>query len=66
MVVTEYYMTRPDGVKLNKTYSDQGFYIEQVGTGALYDVAIDPARLKRKYTETDIPIPEEADESVTA
>ena len=59
MVITEYYMTRPDGVVLNRTYSDAGMMIEQVGTGARYSEAIDPADSGRTYIETDEPIPEE-------
>ena len=57
-VKTEYFMTRKDGVILNKTYSDAGRYV--VRDGAVYDVAIDPADLNRQYTEGDI-IPEETD-----
>ena len=41
-----------------KTYSDAGFYIER--EGVLYAEAIDPAEFERVYTETDIPIAEEA------
>lgn len=51
-VKTEYYMTRKDGVILNKTYSDEGRYV--VRDGIAYDTAIDPAELNRQYTEGDI------------
>lgn len=51
-VKTEYYMTRKDGVVLNKTYSDEGRYV--VRDGVSYDAAIDPAELNRQYTEGDI------------
>lgn len=54
MIVTEYFMTRSDGVVLNRTYSDAGFLIER--DGAQYSEAIDPAELNRQYTETNIPI----------
>lgn len=54
MIVTEYYKTRKDGVVLNRTYSDSGFMIER--DGVIYDEAVDPAELNRKYTETDEPI----------
>lgn len=57
MIVTEYYTTRMDGVKLNRTYSDKGLMIER--DGVLYTEAIDPAILGRQYTETDQPIPKE-------
>lgn len=58
MIVTEYFMTRDDGVVLNRTYSDAGMMIMQVGTGARYSDAIDPVELNRQYIETDEPIPE--------
>lgn len=60
MIVTEYYMTRSDGVVLNRTYSDAGMMVER--DGVLYDEAIDPAELGRTYTETDEPIEEEMEE----
>lgn len=56
MIVTEYFATRSDGVVLNRTYSDAGYYIER--EGAQYSEAIDPAEYNRQYTETDIPIEE--------
>lgn len=52
MIVTEYYMTRSDGVALNRTYSDKGMMIER--DGVRYDEAIDPAELNRQYKETDV------------
>ena len=54
MIRVEYYMTRNDGVILNKTYSDKGVLIER--DGVQYDSAIDPAECNRVYVETDIPI----------
>lgn len=62
MIVTEYYMTRTDGVVLNITHSDIGMKIER--DGVRYDEAIDPAELNRQYIETDEPI--EADEATEA
>ena len=56
MIITEYYMTRTDGVVLNRTYSDEGMMIER--EGVQYSEAIDPAELNRQYAETDIPIAE--------
>ncbi len=38
MVVIEHYTTRKDKVKLDKAYSDQGFYI--LVDGVKYDAAI--------------------------
>lgn len=58
-VKTEYFMTRKDGVILNKTYSDEGRYV--IRDGVAYDMAIDPAELNRQYTEGDIIPPEETD-----
>ena len=52
MIVTEYYVTRSDGVVLNRTYSDRGFMIRR--EGVLYAEAIDPAEENRVYTETDV------------
>ena len=54
MIITEYYMTRSDGVVLNRTYSDVGMMIER--DGVRYSEAVDPAELNRQYTETDEPI----------
>ena len=56
MIITEYYITREDGVILNRTYSDAGMMIER--EGAQYSEAIDPAELNRQYAETDKPIAE--------
>lgn len=57
MLITEYFMTRKDGVVLNRTYSDAGFFIER--DGIRYAEAVDPAELNRVYTETDELIPVE-------
>lgn len=51
MIRTEYYMTREDGVVLNRTYSDTGMKIER--DGVRYDEAVDPSELNRQYTETE-------------
>ena len=64
MIVTEYYLTREDGVVLNRTYSDLGMMIER--DGVRYSEAIDPAELGRTYTETDEPIERAEDEVVEA
>lgn len=40
--------------KLVRTYSDAGFKIKR--DGVIYDEAVDPIELNRKYTETDIPV----------
>lgn len=54
MIITEYFMTRSDGVVLNRTYSDKNMMIERDGNR--YSEAIDPAELNRQYIETDEPI----------
>ena len=51
MIIVEYFMTRADGVVLNRTYSDKGMMIER--EGVRYSEAVDPANLGREYTETD-------------
>lgn len=53
MIVTEFYMTREDGVKLYRTYSDEGRVILQNETGNLYDEAIDVEGSEYTYTETE-------------
>ena len=57
MIQTEYFMTRFDGVVLNRTYSDKGMMIER--DGVRYSEAVDPAEFGRKYIETDEPIDQE-------
>ena len=60
-IVTEYYMTRSDGVVLNRTYSDSGYMIER--DGVRYSEAVDPAELNRQYTETDEPVDSNGNEA---
>lgn len=52
-IVTEYYKTRKDGVVLNRTYSDEGFYILQNETNIKYSEAVDVEGAPYTYTETD-------------
>lgn len=59
MVVTEFYTQRRDGVKLYRTYSDQGFRIMR--DGIVYDEAIDPEQSGRNYIETNEKIPVDED-----
>lgn len=61
MLKTDYYTTRPDGVKLFKSYSDEGFYIEQEQTGVRYAEAIDVENSGFTYIETDVPIESESE-----
>lgn len=58
MIVTEYFMTREDGVVLNRTYSDAGTMILQNETGVEYIEAVDIDGAPYTYTETDKPINE--------
>lgn len=60
MVIKEYYMTRRDGVRLVRNYSDQNVCIKNE-LGEIYEEAIDPENIPHTYEETDIPIyvPEE-------
>lgn len=56
MIVREFYKTRKDGVSLYRTYSDAGYMIRQVQTGAEYDEAIDVADAPYTYEETETKI----------
>lgn len=56
MIVKEYHSERFDGVKLFKTYSDNGVKIKKVGTSEVYDEAIDIESAPYIYEETDEPI----------
>ena len=59
MIVKEFYMTRKDGVKLYRNYSDQNKMILQVETGIKYAEAIDVENAPYTYQETDEDIPSE-------
>lgn len=52
MIKRELFRTREDGVNLYKTYSDEGFQIRQIETGAVYDEAIDVETTNFTYEET--------------
>lgn len=56
MIVREFYEMRFDGVKLYKTYSNEGMKIRKVGTDEVYDEAIDIESAPYIYEETDEPI----------
>ena len=53
MLITEYFMTRKDGVVLNRTYSDAGYFILQNETGIQYIEAVDVEGAPYTYAETD-------------
>ena len=52
MIKVEYYKTRKDNVKLYKTYSDENYMIQKVGTNEIYDQAIDVENSGYEYIET--------------
>lgn len=64
MIVKEFYMTRKDGVKLYRNYSDQNKMILQVETGIKYAEAIDVEFASYTYQETDEDVPSENGESL--
>lgn len=64
MIIKEYFATRKDGVKLYKTYSDEGFYIRKVGTEEVYDEAIDVEGAPYTYEETETTILEETNSEI--
>ena len=41
------------GIELIRTYSDKGYMIRQIETGAIYDEAIDVEDSQFTYEETD-------------
>ena len=53
MIVKEYFMTRNDGVKLYKSYSDNNKIIHKIGTQEEYSDAIDVEDSPYVYEETD-------------
>jgi hypothetical protein len=52
-VIKELYLTRNDGVKLYRNYSDSDLYIEQIETGIKYVEAIDIENASYTYKETE-------------
>ena len=56
MLKVEYDQTREDGKKLYRTYSDVGMMIRKDGTEEMYNEAIDMEDSGFTYTETDVPI----------
>ena len=59
MIITEYYSTRADGVRLYRTYSVKNLYIRKVGTEEIYSEAIDIEGAGYEYEETEQIIEEE-------
>lgn len=53
MIVKELFKTRSDGVKLYRTYSDEGKRLIQNETGVVYDEAVDVENAPYTYSESD-------------
>ena len=51
-IIKEFYRTREDGVKLYRTYSDENYKIQKVGTNEIYEEAIDIEDAPYEYEET--------------
>ena len=64
MIVKEAYKTRADGVKLFRTYSDEGKFIIQNETGISYGEAIDVENAPYTYSESDEDIELSAEEAL--
>lgn len=61
-LIKELYMTRKDGVKLYRTYSDENKYIKQLPTNIIYSEAIDVENAPYTYEETNEVIEEPIEE----
>ena len=64
MVIREEYKTRADGVKLIRTYSNEGRQLLQNETGNIYTEAIDVEGAPYTYTETGDPAELTAEEAL--
>lgn len=61
MIVREFFKQRNDWVKLYKTYSNEGYMIQKVGTDEIYEEAIDVESTKYEYVETNQKIERESE-----
>ena len=59
MIVTE--IIRLNNRDFKKTYSDENFYIQKVGTEEIYSEAIDISTANYEYIETDQKIEEDSE-----
>lgn len=64
MIIKEEYKTRADGVKLFRTYSDEGKLLIQNETGIKYAEAIDVENAPYTYSESDEEIELTAEEAL--
>ena len=62
MIIKEYYGINKQGLNLYRTFSDAGFKIRQIETGAIYDEAVDIETHNFTYEETTEKIPVISDE----
>ena len=60
MIVREFFKQRNDWVKLYKTYSNEWYMIQKVGTDEIYEEAIDVESAPYQYIETDQKIENES------
>ena len=52
MIIKEFYIQREDGINLIRTFSDEDFKIQKVGTLEIYEEAIDVENSVFDYIET--------------
>lgn len=57
MIITEHYITRKDGVVLNRAYSNLNRYV--IDNGAEYKEIIYPSSINKNITESEREIEEE-------
>ena len=57
-IISEFYKERADGVRLVRTHSDAGVFIQKEGTDEVYASAVDVEGHSFVYRETDVPIEE--------
>ena len=62
----EFYGERSDGVKLYRTFSDDGKFIVQTETGAVLEDAVDVEDAAYTYAESEEAIPHHTEESTNA
>lgn len=62
----EFFGERSDGVKLYRTFSDDGKFIIQTETGAILEDAVDVEDATYTYAESEETIPRHTEESTNA
>ncbi len=53
MIITEFFMTRQDGVNLYRTYSDQNLRLQCEQTGQIFDEVVNVEGHSYTYIETN-------------